>query len=62
MDKQESDWRAESDARTLTEAEDIKRDKGRLNKAKAKLRQQVKSVTTAAERVGVRLRNLKPRK
>lgn len=58
----EKNWRAEADARTLTEAEEIKADKARLSRAKKKLRQQVKDVTTAAEKVGVRLRNLKPRK
>lgn len=33
-DKQEKEWQAEDDARTLLRAEEIRRDKARLNAAK----------------------------
>lgn len=62
MDAQEKKWRAESDARALVEAEEVKADKGRLTAAKKQLQRQVRDTTTAAERVGVRLKNLKPKK
>lgn len=62
ISKEEQDWRAEDDARTLANAEEIKADKARLSRAKKKLRQNAKNAMTAAEKVGVRLQGLKPRK
>lgn len=38
--KREAEWRAESDARTLLQAADIRKDKDRLSKAKAWARRQ----------------------
>lgn len=62
ISKEEQEWRAEDDARTLTQAEEIKADKARYARAKKKLRQNAKDAITAAEKAGVRLRGLKPRK
>lgn len=44
MSKEEKDWRAEEDLRTLIEAEKIKKDKARLKAAMAKKREKVKAL------------------
>lgn len=42
--RQDRKWQAESDARTLAEAEEIKRSAGRRNAAKREARQMAKDV------------------
>jgi hypothetical protein len=61
---EEKQWRAESDARTLVEAQEIRKDKDRYKRAKTKLKEQVNSTLTAAaeENVKVRMRNLGKKK
>lgn len=44
MSKEEKDWRAEDDLRTLIEAEKIKKDKARLKAAMAKKREKMKAL------------------
>ena len=41
MDAQERKWRAESDLRTLNDAEDIKRDRARFSAARGQARKQI---------------------
>lgn len=43
--KGEDDWRAESDARTLMQADEIRKDKGRLAKAKAWAKKQLAAMS-----------------
>lgn len=47
MNKQEKDWKAESDLNTLIEAEKIKKDKERLKAAMAKKREMQKHLMSA---------------
>lgn len=47
--KEEERWRAESDARTLREAMEIRKDKKRLKRAKMCINEQLKALTDAAE-------------
>jgi hypothetical protein len=47
--KEEERWRAESDARTLREAMEIRKDKKRLNRAKMCINEQLKALQAAAE-------------
>ena len=49
MNKQELKWRAESDAYTLLEADAIKMDKGRLNKAKKEVSRIAKEKVNAGK-------------
>jgi len=48
MDKQERKWRAESDLRTLTEADQTRRDRPRLNAARGIARKQMASLRRIA--------------
>ena len=61
MSKQEKQWQAESDARTLTEAQEIRSDADRYKAAKRELKKQVEATTKAAleEKVRVKLDKLK---
>lgn len=55
MAKTEAQWRAESDARTLMDAERVKADPARLARAKVELRKMVadaKASIAAGERAG----------
>jgi hypothetical protein len=47
--KEEERWRAESDARTLREAMEIRKDKKRLKKAKTVINEQLAALKDAAE-------------
>jgi len=51
----EDDWEAESDARTLTTAQEIRDDKKRHGKAMAKLKKQASSATKAMRREGLNI-------
>jgi hypothetical protein len=47
--KDEERWKAESDARTLREAMEIRKDKKRLKRAKTVINEQLKALQDAAE-------------
>jgi len=53
MRKEEEKWRAESDLRTLTEAEEIKRDPKRLKYAQDCAREKLVEMAAAASLAGV---------
>lgn len=57
----EKDHQAEMDARTLTEAQEIRDDPERYRRAKKKLKSQVKDTTKAAKREGIKLGNIRGR-
>jgi hypothetical protein len=48
--KEEERWRAESDARTLREAMEIRKDKKQLQRAKQIINEQLKALQEAAEK------------
>lgn len=47
--KREADWQAESDARTLLQAKEIRNDKARLSKAKAWAQKQITALNEATK-------------
>lgn len=47
-DKSEAEWRAESDMRTLAEAEEIRKDPKRLKAAQAKAREKIEELKSLA--------------
>lgn len=47
---QERQWKAQSDLRTLAEAEQIRTDRSRLSAAKSEARKQVNSLSKVAKR------------
>lgn len=53
MRKEEERWRAESDLRTLTEAEEIKRDPKRLKRAQDCAKEKLVEMAAAASVAGV---------
>lgn len=57
----EDDWRAESDARTLIQAQEIRNDRGRYRRAKAQLHKQADAATGAAKKEGVSLGRIRGR-
>ena len=52
MSKEEEDWKAESDARTIAEYNDIINDKPRLKRALEKAKEQVKDLSQRAKALG----------
>jgi hypothetical protein len=47
--KQQQDWEAEDDVRTLVRAAEIQKDKPRLARAKAKAKEQLAALATATK-------------
>lgn len=47
LEKEETEWRAEDDARTLVEYQKIYKDKKRLEKAKEKLKEKQEEIEKA---------------
>lgn len=59
LNQSEQDHQAEMDARTLTEAQEIRNDKDRYRRAKKKLKEQTRESHQAAKNEGVKI-NIKP--
>lgn len=49
--KQEEDWRAEDDVRTLVRAAEIRKDKPRLKRAQAKAKEQLASIQATTDAI-----------
>ncbi len=50
MGRDEAKWRAEDDARTLMRAEEVKRDKARLNAAQAQAKKQMEELSRVVKK------------